>query len=67
MELQKMFIDGCWTEGSEGKAVPTLNPANGEGLAMMTEGTVEDARKAIAAAKRSFYVTREWRDLDSQS
>lgn len=67
MELQKMFIDGCWTEGSEGKAVPTLNPANGEVLAMMTEGTVEDARKAIAAAKRSFYVTREWRDLDSQS
>ena len=26
MELQKMFIDGEWVEGSTGKSVPTLNP-----------------------------------------
>lgn len=24
MELQKMFIDGEWVEGSTGKSVPTL-------------------------------------------
>lgn len=67
MDLQKMFIDGCWVEGSTGETRPTLNPANGEILAMMAEGTREDAVKAIAAAKKSFYVTREWRDLDGQS
>ena len=67
MELQKMFIDGEWVEGSTGKSVPTLNPSNGEVLAMVTEGNVEDVDKAIAAAKRSFYVTREWRDMDSQT
>ena len=67
MELQKMFIDGEWVEGSTGKTVPTLNSANGEVLAMVTEGNVEDVDKAIAAAKRSFYVTREWRDMDSQT
>ena len=67
MELQKMFIDGEWVEGSTGKTVPTLNPANGEVLAMVAEGNVEDVDKAIAAAKRSFYVTREWRDMDSQT
>ena len=56
MELQKMFIDGEWVEGSTGKSVPTLNPSNGEVLAMVTEGNVEDVDKAIAAAKKSFYV-----------
>ena len=36
MELQKMFIDGEWVEGSTGKSVPTLNPSNGEVLAMIS-------------------------------
>ena len=66
MELQKMFIDGTWVEGSGGKSAPTYNPANGEILAMMTEGTEEDVKKAVAAAKKSFYETREWRDMDVQ-
>lgn len=66
MELQKMFIDGSWVEGSGGKSAPTYNPANGEILAMMTEGTEEDVKKAVAAAKKSFYETREWRDMDVQ-
>lgn len=62
-----MFIDGSWVEGSTKKTTPTFNPSNGEILAMVTEGTVDDVRTAVAAAKKSFYVTREWRDLDSQS
>ena len=62
-----MFIDGSWVEGSTKKTTPTFNPSNGEILAMATEGTVDDVRTAVAAAKKSFYVTREWRDLDSQS
>ena len=66
MELQKMFIDGSWVEGSGGKSAPPYNPANGEILAMMTEGTEEDVKKAVAAAKKSFYETREWRDMDVQ-
>ena len=66
MELQKMFIDGSWVEGSGGKSAPTYNPANGEIRAMMTEGTAEDVQKAVAAAKKSFYETREWRDMDVQ-
>ena len=66
MELQKMFIDGSWVEGSGGKSAPTYNPANGEILVMMTEGTEEDVKKAVAAAKKSFYETREWRDMDVQ-
>lgn len=67
MELKKMYIDGCWVEGSKKKAVDTINPSNGEVLAKVTEATVEDVRAAVKAAKKSFYETREWRDLDSQS
>lgn len=67
MDIKKMFIDGEWVESCSGKAVDTINPATGEVLAKITQGTVEDVRKAVAAAKVSFYQTREWRDMDSQS
>lgn len=67
MELRKMYIDGEWVEGSEGKVSNAINPANGEVLAKVTVGTLEDTRKAVQAAKTSFYKTREWRDMDSQA
>lgn len=66
-EIKKMFIDGEWIESVSKKTRDTVNPTDGSVLATITDGTVEDARKAIAAAKRSFYVTREWRDMDSQA
>lgn len=67
MEIKKMYINGQWVESETGKTVETINPANGEVLATVTEGGVEDVRKAVAAAKNSFYETREWRDMDSQT
>ncbi|MCD8150925.1 MAG: aldehyde dehydrogenase family protein [Clostridiales bacterium] len=67
MEIKKMYIDGAWVESVSGNTFDTLNPATGEVLATITEATVEDARLAVAAAKKSFYETREWRDMDSQT
>lgn len=67
MELMKMFINGQWVEGSEGKCMDSINPADGSVLAQVAEGTVEDVQKAVAAAVESFYKTRQWRDMDSQS
>lgn len=67
MEIKKIFIDGEWSEGSSGKYIDVTNPANGEVFAKVCECSVEDAKKAIDAAKNSFYKTREWRDLDSQT
>lgn len=67
MEIKKMYINGQWVESETGKTADTINPANGEVLATVTEGGVEDVRKAVAAAKKSFYQTREWRDMDSQT
>ncbi|MGB4658629.1 MAG: aldehyde dehydrogenase family protein [Mobilitalea sp.] len=61
-----MFIDGEQTEGTSGKLIKVINPTNGEVFAKVHESSIEDVRKAIRAAKKSFYETREWRDLDSQ-
>lgn len=66
MEIKKMFIDGEWVEGTSGKIIDVINPATGEVFEQVYESSVEDTKKAIAAAKKSFYETREWRDMDSQ-
>ena len=66
MDIKKMYINGEWVEGSMKKAIDIINPATGEVFAKVYESSVEDVRAAIAAAKESFYVTREWRDMDSQ-
>lgn len=67
MEIKKMYIDGTWTEGTSGKVMDAVNPATGEVFAGFCQGTVSDVKKAVAAAKKSFYITREWRDMDSQT
>jgi betaine-aldehyde dehydrogenase len=54
-EVLKMFIDGQWVESSSGETRNVINPANGEVIAVTTEGTEEDVRRAVAAAKRAFY------------
>ena len=66
MDVRKMYIDGEWVEGTLGKTIDIVNPGTGEVFAQIYESSVEDVRCAIAAAKKSFYVTREWRDMDSQ-
>ena len=64
MEIKKMYIGGEWL--SSGKVLDVINPADGKVFAQVYESSVEDTKKAIAAAKKSFYETREWRDMDSQ-
>ena len=67
MEAKKMYIDGEWVTGSMAKTFDVINPATGEVIDKVYESSVEDTRLAIAAAKKSFYETREWRDMDSQT
>lgn len=67
MEIKKMYIDGQWVESLSKKTTKSICPADGSVLAVVTDGDVEDVRLAIAAAKKSFYKTREWRDMDSQA
>ncbi|MGN1022685.1 MAG: aldehyde dehydrogenase family protein [Lachnospiraceae bacterium] len=66
MELQRLYIDGNWVEGAGRKTFPSINPATGERLAEICQAEPEDVEAAIQAAKKSFYETREWRDMDVQ-
>ena len=61
------YINGEWVESVSGKTAPTYNPANGEILAEVVQSGLEDVERAVAAAKTSFYETRDWRDMDSQT
>jgi betaine-aldehyde dehydrogenase len=67
METKKMYINGKWVAGDLKKTFDVINPATGKVFATVYESDVSDVRKAIAAAKKSFYVTRQWRDMDSQT
>lgn len=66
-EIKKNYIDGQWSESVTGKTQTVWNPATGEVLAYTTDSNDQDTLAAIAAARRSFYETREWRDLNGQA
>ena len=46
------FINGKWTK--PGKTFASDNPANGETLAQITDGTAADVDKAVKAARAAF-------------
>ncbi|HET7678210.1 MAG TPA: aldehyde dehydrogenase family protein [Candidatus Limnocylindrales bacterium] len=45
------FIGGRWVESASGRSFPATNPATGAVLAQLAEGDVEDADRAIEAAR----------------
>lgn len=66
MEVKKNYINGEWIDALSGRTREVINPATGEILAVVAEGSAEDAKLAIQAAKESFYGSGEWRRMDSQ-
>ncbi|QLY80445.1 aldehyde dehydrogenase family protein [Clostridium intestinale] len=55
MDVKKMYIDGEWVTSSLGEIREIINPATGKVIDVVAEGTAEDVKKAVAAAKRAFY------------
>ena len=53
-DAYQMFIDGEWVNSSDGQTRDVINPATGEVVASVQEGTKEDANRAVAAAKKAF-------------
>jgi acyl-CoA reductase-like NAD-dependent aldehyde dehydrogenase len=53
-ETRRMFIDGTWTDGTEGRVFDTHDPATGEVLATVPAATAADIDRAVRAAHRSF-------------
>jgi betaine-aldehyde dehydrogenase len=61
MEIKLNYIDGKWMAALSGKTRETINPADGGVIAVMAEGGKADVDLAVAAAKKAFFETGEWR------
>jgi betaine-aldehyde dehydrogenase len=51
----KHFIDGQWQDSDGGSPMAILNPATGEQIASVPNGSPADVDRAVAAAHRAFY------------
>jgi succinate-semialdehyde dehydrogenase/glutarate-semialdehyde dehydrogenase len=52
----KLFIDGQWRDGSEGKTEDVVNPATGKVLGKLPHASKADLDAALAAADKGFKV-----------
>lgn len=58
----KMYVNGEWVPAVSGQTRDIVNPANGEVIAKAAEGSAEDAKAAILAAREAFD-SGIWSDL----
>ncbi|MGH2581930.1 MAG: gamma-aminobutyraldehyde dehydrogenase [Anaerolineales bacterium] len=58
----KLWIDGKWADSRGGKRTDIINPANGEKITSVYEGTPADVDAAVNAARTAFYDGR-WSKL----
>jgi len=54
MIKKKMFIEGKWVDSESGEVRSIVNPFNQEIIAQVPEGTREDVKKAVLAAREAF-------------
>ncbi|MBU8879774.1 NAD-dependent succinate-semialdehyde dehydrogenase [Bacillus sp. FJAT-29790] len=55
-----LYINGQWIESESNNWFPVFNPANGEEIEKVADGNINDTKKAIEAAAKSF---RTWSKL----
>lgn len=49
---QKMYINGEWVLSESNQTRQIINPANGEVIGTVTEGSIEDAKKQLNLHER---------------
>ena len=59
VEQFKNFVGGEWVDAAEGGTAEILNPATGETIAEVPEGTQADVDRAVEAAEKAFPAWRE--------
>ncbi len=59
----KLYIDGQWVDGKEGKTFNAYCPANGELLATCADAGKEDVDAAVTAAWKAF---AKWKNVSAQ-
>jgi acyl-CoA reductase-like NAD-dependent aldehyde dehydrogenase len=47
----RLFIDGSWVDATAGATFEATNPATGAAIGLVAEGTRDDARRAVQAAR----------------
>jgi acyl-CoA reductase-like NAD-dependent aldehyde dehydrogenase len=52
--LTKIYIGGAWVDSSSRSVIPVISPATEEPIAEVTEGSAQDAQRAVAAARQAF-------------
>ncbi|MQY40770.1 putative aldehyde dehydrogenase [Streptomyces sp. RB17] len=52
--VKKLYIDGSWVSSRSTTTMWSINPATEEKLALVPEGSREDADQAVQAARRAF-------------
>ena len=62
MKSYDLFIDNEWVKSEKEEERKVINPANEETIALIQEGSREDARAAIDAARTAFD-SGEWARL----
>ena len=50
----KMYVDGNWSDASDGATITRSSPAHDVAVGVYPRGTVGDADRAVAAARRAF-------------
>ncbi len=51
---RKLLIGGQWVDAAEGNTFPVIDPATGDTVAHVAEGTKADIDKAVKAARKAF-------------
>lgn len=64
-DVLKMYIGGKWVLSSSGKTRDIINPANGEVIAVVTDGNGQDVNQAVEAARKAFYDESAWRSMSA--
>jgi aldehyde dehydrogenase (NAD+) len=59
----KLFIDGNWIDGTEGKTFTSYCPASGEALSTCVDAGKEDVNRAVTAAWKAY---ESWKDVSPQ-
>ena len=52
--MPSIYIDGAWVEAASGETREITCPADGSHVITVSEGAEADAKKANAAARRTF-------------
>lgn len=60
METCKLWIGGEWVDALSGKHFQAISPSTEQPIALIAEGSREDAQRAITAARQASESFREW-------